>query len=287
MTNLHNFLDGFFLWRDALIASVFVACLCGWLGVYILLKRIVFVSAALPQVSGLGIALAFFLGSFLGEHGHAVVFLLNPWFMALLFSCFASSIFSLSIDHKRLSGETVIGIGYILSAAFVLEILNSPRIVQEAHEIGDILFGNAVVVETSSLYVVIAATLAVLAIHKLFLKEFIAIMFDPEMASTLGLRVRRLNFLLYITFAIAVSVATRTIGALPVFGFMVIPPAASLMLTKSLRGAITVSILIGIFSALAGYYCSFVWSLPTGATMVVVSSLFLLPAFIRLKFSGN
>ena len=122
-------------------------------------------------------------------------------------------------------------------------------------------------------------------IHIFFYKEFVTVTFDPEMAATLGLNVRFFNFLLYMTFAVGVSVATRTLGALPVFGFMVIPPACSLMMAKSLKGAIALSISIGIFSAVMGYFLSFVLSLPTGATMVAVSSLFLVPALIKLRTS--
>jgi zinc transport system permease protein len=283
ITLVQKFLEGFFLWRDAVIASVVVAILCGWLGIYIILKRIVFVSATLPQISGLGIAFAFYLGSFMGEHGHETHILINPWFVAILFSCVAAAVFSLNIDHRRLSGETVIGVGYIFGGAMVLEVLSSSRIVQEAHEIGDILFGNAVVVPTESLYVVIAAAAVVLLVHSLFFKEFVSVMFDPETAATLGMNVRGYNLLLYMTFAIAVSLATRTIGALPVFGFMVIPPAAALMLANSLRGTIALSIFIGVFSALVGYFASFVMSLPTGATMVVVASLWLLPGLFKIS----
>jgi len=241
---LFEFLDGFFLWRDAVIASMTVAVLCGWLGVYILLKRIVFVGAALPQVSGFGVATAFYIGSFLGEHGHGQHFYLNPWFIAISFSCLVSILFSFNIDRRRFAGETVIGIGYVLAAALVIEILNSPRIVQEAHEIGDILFGNAVVVEIQSLYFVLAATAVIIIIHIGFFKEFVSVMFDPETAATLGLNVRLYNIFLYVTFAVAVSVATRTIGALPVFGFLVVPPAAALMLARGLKGSILLSILI-------------------------------------------
>jgi zinc transport system permease protein len=279
---IHDFMSGYFLWRDAVIAAVTVGILCGWLGVYVVLKRIVFVSATLPQVSGLGIAAAFYIGSFLGPHGHEQNFLLNPWVTALIFSCVAASLFSLNYEHRKLSGETLLGIGYILSSALVLEVLNSPRIVQEAHEIGDVLFGNAVVVEMSSLYVILGVTLALLLVHVLFFKEFVTVLFDPEMAATLGMKVGLWNLVLYLTFAVAVSVATRTLGALPVFGFMVLPPAAALLLTNKLKVGIILSVFIGIFAAAGGYFVSYVMSLPTGATMVVVAALWLIPGAVRL-----
>jgi ABC-type Mn2+/Zn2+ transport system permease subunit len=42
------------------------------------------------------------------------------------------------------------------------------------------------------------------------------------------------------------------------------------------------SILFGVVSAAVGYYVSWIEQLPTGATMVVVASVFLLPGLVRL-----
>lgn len=277
-----DFFSGFFLWRDAMAAAITVAILCGWLGVYVVLKRIVFVSAALPQTSGFGIALSFFIGSYVGPHAHSHHLILNPLVMALIFSCSAAALFSLNINHRRLASETVIGLGYVFSAAMVLEILNSPRIVQEAHEIGDVLFGNAVVIELSTLYVTVIAAGALLLIHLILFRKMVMVLFDPEMAATLGVRVRFYNLVFYLTVAVAVSVATKAIGALPVFGFMVIPPAASLMMARTLKGSILMSIAIGIFAAVVGYITSYIFSYPTGATMVGIASVWLLPGLLML-----
>ncbi|MGZ3406074.1 MAG: metal ABC transporter permease, partial [Polyangia bacterium] len=56
-----GFWESWFLWRDPLAVAIIAAALCSFVGVYIVLKRIVFVSAAMSQMSGVGVALAFFL----------------------------------------------------------------------------------------------------------------------------------------------------------------------------------------------------------------------------------
>src|SRR4051812_26583589 len=109
MAVIQDFLSGFFLWRDAVLAAVLVSIICGWLGVYVILKRIVFVSAALPQVSGLGIALSFYLGSFIGPHGHGEFFLFHPIVMALLCSFIAAALLSMNVEYKKLGRESLIG----------------------------------------------------------------------------------------------------------------------------------------------------------------------------------
>lgn len=275
MTTLNDFLSGYFLWKDALLAACIVAFLCGWLGVYIVLKRIVFVSLALPQASGLGIACAFYIGSFFGIHGHLESWLLEPLVMAIIFSCAVAALFSFDFESRRISVEVTIGIAYILSSALLLQILNSPRIVQEVHEIGDILFGNAVVIQGSVLHALVITFVLILTIHVLGFKEIVAVLFDREMAQATGLKVKWINLVFFLTVAVSVSVATRAIGALPVFGFMVLPPTAALLMTKTLKKTIFVSVSIGIISAILGYFFSYIWALPTGATMCAVGALFI------------
>src|SRR5262249_51589120 len=49
-----GFWESWFLWRDPLAVAIIAAALCAFVGVYIVLKRIVFVSAAMSQASGVG-----------------------------------------------------------------------------------------------------------------------------------------------------------------------------------------------------------------------------------------
>ena len=138
-------------------------------------------------------------------------------------------VFSENLGNRRLSGESVIGIAYLVAAACVILILNSPHVTQEAHEVNDLLYGNAVAVPPEQLYIMSAAAIVVALVHGLFGKEFVFTTFDLEMARTLGLRTGFWSLLLFLTLALAISVSTRAIGALPVFAFTVIPPAAALL----------------------------------------------------------
>jgi zinc transport system permease protein len=245
----------------------------------------VFVSAALSEISGVGVATAFYVGSVAGidPHTHgAIPLLLEPVWFSLVFACVAAALFSLRPGHRKLAPETIVGLGYIVASALVLAILNSPRIAQEAHAVGDILFGNAVTVPRSQIYALAAAGAAAVLAHALFFKELLFVSYDPETAMVQGVAVLRYELLLNVIVAIAISVATRAVGALPVFAFTVVPAAAALMLTENLRATLPLSIAFGIVSAALGYYLSWIEQLPTGATMVVVASVFLLPGVARL-----
>lgn len=282
-----GFWESYFLWRDPLLVAVIAAALCAFVGVYIVLKRIVFVSAAMSQASGVGVALAFFLCSVMQIDPHHAPLWLHPLWYATAFAALVAALFSFNLGHRRLAGETVVGLGYLISAACVILILNSPRVTQEAHEVNDLLYGNAVAVPPEQLKIMAFAAFVVGILHALFGKEFVFTVFDSEMARTLGLRTRGWSLLLFLTFAVAISVSTRAIGALPVFAFMVIPPAVGLLLGSRMWSVFTISVVVAVVSAFVGYWASFRWSLPTGASMVVASALFLVPGLIRLRLKGQ
>ena len=282
-----GFWESWALWRDIVAVAVIAASLCSFVGVYIVLKRVVFVSAAMSQMSGFGVALAFFLCSVMQVDPHHAPLWLHPLWYATAFAALGAALFSFNLNHRRLAGETVVGLGYLVSAACVILILNSPRVTQEAHEVNDLLYGNAVVATPEQLHLMAAVAVVVALIHGLFGKEFVFTVFDAEMARTLGLRTRGWSLLLFLTFALAISVSTRAIGALPVFAFMVIPPAVGLLLGSRMWEVFTIAVGVAVLSAFIGYWASWHWQLPTGASMVVVSALFLLPGLIRLRLKGQ
>ena len=61
MATLLEILRPDFLLRDALLAGLLVGIVCPWVGVYFVMRRIIFLGVALPQVSAAGVALAFLL----------------------------------------------------------------------------------------------------------------------------------------------------------------------------------------------------------------------------------
>jgi zinc transport system permease protein len=287
MEGAPGFFESYFLWRDSLAAATIAAALCAFVGVYIVLRRTVFVSAALSQISGMGVATAFFLASVLGIDPHAVPWYIDPLSMAMAFAAAGAALFSLPLGRRRLASETTVGIGYLVASAAVILILNSPRVGQEAHEINDLLYGNAVAILPGTLGVVVATAVVVLGAHCLFYKDLVFVSFDAEMARTLGYRTWVWNLLLFESFAVAISVSTRAIGALPVFGMMILPAAAALLLGRRMWQVFALAVGFAVVGTAVGYYVSWHWLLPTGASMVVVTALFLAPGLVNLMWRGQ
>ncbi len=284
---LSLFLSSSSLWGGAVSAGVLIGLVCGFLGIYVVLHRIVFVSAAMSQVSSLGVMAAFYLAQLFGhESAHPAEDIL-PMVLASAFT----GIFSVAlagsaakrISDRSKSAEALIGAVYLFSTAGLLLI--GDRVTQGAHDVSNILFGNAVTVDTPHLIFLGAVALPILIAHAWLKKDVLLVSYDPATAKTLGYPVGALRVFLIVSLGILISVGTRTIGAVPVFSFSVLPPIAALALFSDLNRSFLASALIGGASAFLGYLASFLFSFPTGACMTATASAFLVIASLarRLK----
>lgn len=267
-----EFIRSYFLWRDPMIVGAVSGAICGFVGVYVVLRRIVFVGAMLSQVSSFGVALAFYLQGL--SVAASFKSLIDPFALSLIMTGAAALFFAHNTRFLRISQEGVIGFGYLLASGIVVIIAD--RITHEAHDIADILFGSAVVVDPKEVFIVPTVAFFTVLTHWVFFKDFIFVSFDSETARLFKYPVRILNTLLLLTVGIVVAVTTRALGALPVFGLIILPALTSLFLTERLNWVFVLSVLLGVLSAVFGYYFSFILSLPTGASITTCASLFFL-----------
>ena len=265
-----GFWQSWFVWRDAMAVAVLSAAALSYLGIWVVLKRVVYVPLALSQVSAVGVVAAYLFASLLGLHPHCdrgCAIVVDPAWISLLFALATAFFFA----RPRGESSQAVVVAYLSAGALVLIVGGFVR--QDLHDLQTVLFGNAVLVDTVQIAYVGAAALVTVAIHWLLYERFLYVSFDPDAAGAAGIRLFRTEVLLYATFALMISVVTRAIGALPAFGLTVLPALGGLRLGRSMRAAAAIAVAAGVSSAGLGYYASFVLGLPTGATMVALAGL--------------
>ncbi len=279
MTGLAGFWSAREIWRDPLLASIVAGALLGFLGVYVVLRRTVFVSAALTQLSTLGLIVALLVEENVGAQAeHAGVQLA----VALVFSVVGALVLGAMQGGRRLPNEAGVGMCYVLAGALV--ILGANRLIHAAHDLNSMVFGNAVAVPFSDVVVLAVVTAICALLHTVFQKELVFVSFDRETAEAMGLRAPAWNALLFFTIGLAIPASARALGALPVFAFLTIPASAALLLVQRLRTAFLVATVLGVVAAAGGYVLSWVWQIPTGATMVTLAGVMVLPgALLRRR----
>ncbi|MCK8496730.1 MULTISPECIES: metal ABC transporter permease [Myxococcus] len=259
-----QFVEGFELFRDPLLCALLAGGVLGFLSVYVVLRRMVFVSAAVAQSAGLGVALAFYAGIHLG-------FEVEPVIGATALALLATMLLMMDPTRLRLTRESLLGMAYALSGGAA--ILVGDRIAQESHDIQGILFGTAVLVTPEQLRTVAVAGIAVMALHLWWYRGITFASFDRIGALVQGLPVRLLDGVLMVSIGVMVGVCARALGALPVFAFSTLSAIAALMLDLRLPWTFVVATLAGIVSGVGGYMFAYFFDFPVGGSQTVVAAL--------------
>lgn len=261
------FKETFFIYAS--ISGILIAGLCSFVGVYVILKRVVFIGLALSEIAALGVALGFLLG-FRSE-------------IAALFLVFGSIIFfwKQGKEEKQLSNESVIGAIYVISGALGLILISkNPRVEASGF---DLVKGNILYTMTSDLWFLGVLAVVIVVTHILLYKEFLFVSFDRETAHTVGLNTSLYEFILYLSIGIVVAVSMRVGGILFVFGSMVVPPLISLTLFKKVNLIFVFSIIVATISVIIGLILSYFVDLPTTPTILCIYGLVFLLANISKK----
>jgi zinc transport system permease protein len=270
------------LFREALYGALVIALACSVLGVYVVLRRIVFVGAAIAQLSSAGIALALFLtgtGIAAGIAGHPTAF-------SVAFALAGALFFGLGGGQRAgVPPDATIGVTYAVAAAAGI-LLVSKASTGEAHDI--FLSGNILGITRADTLVLLAVTVPVLVAHALFYKEFLFVSFDRETARTLGYRVTFWNLFLYFTLGLVIAFAMQFAGVMLVFDFLVLPAVTGLLLARSMAGIFVVSVTSALVAAVVGFSLSVPFDLPSGPAIIAVSGALALLAWAarRLQKRG-
>lgn len=264
--SLGDFVAGWELFRLPTLAAAIGGGLLGALGVYVVLRRMIFLSAAVSQAAGLGVAASFYLGLHLGVSG----WLASPQLGAALFTLAAVALVA---GDRRASGDTrdgALGLIWLVGASGTLIV--GSRIVEELHDIESLLFGSAVAVlpEDFTLLAVVAAIL--LGLQLWWWRGFVAVSFDPDGARVRALPTRLLEIALFASLALAISTCTGILGALPAFAFSVLPAMAAVRLARNLSGALWLAGLLGALSGVGGYVVAYLWEWPVGAAQTAIAA---------------
>lgn len=269
-------IETLFLFREAFIGSLLIALACSVLGVFVVLRRIVFVGAALAQISSAGLALAFFL---LGR-GIAVELTEHPEAFSLVITL-ASVAFFASTGRGRVSPDAKIGVAYAIAAATGI-LLIAKASVAEMHDI--FLQGNILGITRGDMLELFLITVPVLAVHGTFSKEFLFVSFDRETARTLGYRVERWDLALYLSLGLVISIAMQYAGVMLVFNFLVLPAVTGLLLARGVGRMVYTSAAAGVVAATLGFAVSIPFDLPTGPTMIAVSGVLVVLAWLVRRY---
>ena len=249
---------GFEFFRNALIAGMLASVACGIIGTYVVVRRMVAISGGISHAAFGGIGLGYFLGidPLLGAAGFTVATALGMGALQL---------------RARQQMDTLIGA--VWAAGMALGILFVYLTPGFAPDLFSYLFGNILLVPRGDILLMAALTAVIVAVVAFLYRELQAVTFDPDYATVMNLPVERLSLLLLVLIALTVVMLIRVVGIILVIALLTLPAAISRLYTARVWTMMLLAVVLGIIFTVAGIALSYVIDVPSGATIVLVSTL--------------
>jgi len=270
MESLRQILSPDFLLRNSVYTSVLIGFACPLVGVFLVLRRLVFMGVALPQISSTGVAVALSVPMWLGmnpahaEHSEHLMAFAGSMFFSL------AAILSLAFFERKGQGmsEGRLGAAYVVASALSILLLSKNRYA----EVGwlDLLKGEIITIDNYDLAITAATLAVVLAVLLLFQKEFLFVSFDRAMAATLGKSVLLWDVLIYLLIGVTVSIAVLSVGPLIAFAFLLIPALTAHLFARNMRQFMLLASVVGGVTSLLGFWLAYDLDWPVGPTDVVM-----------------
>ena len=284
METLYQILNPEFLLRNSIYTSVLIGFACPLVGVFLVMRRLVFMGVALPQISSTGVAMALSLPMWLGfnltEHGphsaHALAFA-----GSITFTLTAILVLAFLERRGRGQPEGRLGTAYVVASALSILLLSK----NPYGEIGwlDMLKGEVITISNFDLVLTAVTLTLVIAVLALFHKELLLVSFDREMAIILRKKVVFWDMLLYLLIGLTVSMAVLSVGPLIAFGFLLIPALIAHLFARNMHQFTILASLIGGAVAFFGFWIAYQYDLPVGPTDVVLLGVLYALAWIAAK----
>jgi zinc/manganese transport system permease protein len=244
----------------AFVASLILTGIHAYLGVHVVERGVIFVDLSLAQIAALGTTVAYLAGYDL----HSSM----AYLFSLGFTFLGAAIFAMSRVHRktRIPQEAIIGIVYAVSAAVAILVMS--KATQETEHLKEMLVGNILSVSWKELFKTAVLYSLVGFFHYLFRRRFLLISMNEPEAERQGVNVRFWDFLFYISFGFVVTSSVAIAGVLLVFCFLIVPSVTAMLFAERLGPRLAIGWTMGVVVSALGVYLSYVWDLPTGATIV-------------------
>lgn len=261
------------LFQRALIATVIIGFVNGYTSAFVLLHRSPLKLTALSHSLLPGVALAaFFVG--LG--------VLSAFFGALIAAVMIGILTVLLSRVTKISDDTVLAVLY--TGAFALGII----VLQELGSNQDLenwLLGNILGLSDLDLWMSFGVGLVAVILLSLFRRAIVLNLYDPEVAASLGIPTRLLDYLSFAILILVLVTTLQAVGCILAIGLIVTPAAIVRPFVSTPETLFPLSGLVGAGGAALGFFLSFRFSLPAGASIAAtLASLFILSVILRSLF---
>jgi len=261
----------------ALIGTLLSALVASSVGPLLVSRGITFLAAEVSHAALGGAALGVLLDSL------GLIRNVDPLIFAFTFGLISGLITAYAGEKGVIEKmESAIGVALAMSMSLAVLFLGMIRS-EYMPKVWGYLIGDLLLLTNWDLTSLGIATLITVTSYMMFHREFMYIAFDMEGAEALGLRVKIYHYLSIMIASLGVVVATKALGAILVYAFMIAPAAAANEISKTTSQLSMLTLMIVVVSGTVGLFSSFYMDFPPSGIIGLLTTTSYIIALISKR----
>lgn len=261
---------GYEFFQNAILAGIIASIACGVIGSFVVVKRMVSLAGGISHSAFGGIGLGYYLG-------------INPLIGAAVFSTAAAAAISRIRNTAHQNTDTLIGA--IWSGGMALGIMFVYLSPGFAPDLMSYLFGNILLVPSGEIIMMACLVAVILVVVFIFYNQLVAVTFDEEYATLMNINSKAVMTLLLVLTALTVVILIQVVGVILVIALLALPAAISREYTDCLSTMMVLSVVLGMIFTTGGIILSYLFDIPSGATIIILVSVVYIFILVSKKIS--
>ena len=246
--------------QRALIVGILISLCAALLGVILVLKRYSLIGHGLGDVGFASTSLAVALG-------------LPVMAVSIPVVIVAACLIMFYSQRIKSGGDVTIGI--VATGALSLGVIITAVSGGFNVDVSDYMFGSILAMSNADVLMSLVLSVIIIVMYVLFYNRLFLITCDEAFAKSRGIKVGFYQFVIALLTALTVVLGMRMMGSLLISSLIIFPAVTAKKLVQSFRSVVTLSVIFSIICYIFGIICSFVFNLPTGASIVAVNMVVL------------
>lgn len=246
-----------------LLVGGLIGAASGYLGSFMVLKRMSLVGDALSHVALPGIAIALTLG-------------VNPMLGALVALGIATFGIWYLAEHSEVYPEALVGVFFTASLSLGLLLTPEPELLEA-------LFGDIDKIQTIDAAMVVIGAVVIFLVTKIISKKLLLGVVSEDLAKSQKINISKLNLTYLLLVGLVVALGVKFLGTLLTGAMVIIPAATAKNLATNIKSFHLLAIFFGIVTSILGILLARYLGISSGPAVVMTSIAFFAGSYIFKK----
>lgn len=258
--------------QRAFLGGVLVSLCASLLGVSLVLKRYSMIGDGLSHVSFGALSIAIACGFAPLKFSIPVVILAAFLLLRLA-------------ENGKMRSDAAIAM--VSASALAIGVIVTSLTTGLSTDIYSYMFGSILAMSKDDVLISVLLSLIVIVMFLFCYHKIFAVTFDDEFSKATGVKVGMYNTLISVFTAVTVVVGIKMMGAMLISSLIIFPALTSMRVFKSFLSVTVCSAVLSVINFTIGLICSYAFSIPAGASVVVANlGMFLIFSLVAVITKG-